>query len=204
MRKSPPLKTSGVENFSILDPQNRYFYKLTPEMIKIIIIALSNIININFIKLNHPISIIIFIIIQTFVVGLIIGTIIESFWLSYILFLTFLGGILVLFIYITRIASNELFKPKSIIIVISIFIIIIITIILIVADKTIFLDPIKNTETININNSINYQEISISLEKLYNKPTLTTTIIIIIYLFLALVAVVKITNINQGPIRKKR
>lgn len=173
-------------------------------MIKIIIITLSNIININFIKLNHPISIIIFIIIQTFIIGLVTGTIIESFWLSYILFLTFLGGILVLFIYITRIASNEIFKPKSIVIIIIIIIIIITVIILISVDKIIFTDLTKNTETVNINNSINYQEITISLEKLYNKPTSFIIIMIIIYLFLALVAVVKITNINQGPIRKIR
>nr|YP_003795655.1 NADH dehydrogenase subunit 6 [Gomphocerippus rufus]ADB03081.1 NADH dehydrogenase subunit 6 [Gomphocerippus rufus] len=172
-------------------------------MIKMIIMALSNMMNINFIKLNHPMSMMMFIIIQTFVVGLIMGTMMESFWLSYILFLTFLGGMLVLFIYITSIASNELFKPKSIIMVISMFMMIIITMILIVADKTMFLDPIKNTETMNINNSINYQEMSMSLEKLYNKPTLTTTMMMMIYLFLALVAVVKITNINQGPIRKK-
>nr|YP_004425027.1 NADH dehydrogenase subunit 6 [Gomphocerus sibiricus tibetanus]ADG85460.1 NADH dehydrogenase subunit 6 [Gomphocerus sibiricus tibetanus] len=171
-------------------------------MIKMIIMALSNMMNINFIKLNHPMSMMMFIIIQTFIVGLITGTMMESFWLSYILFLTFLGGMLVLFIYITSIASNELFKPKSIIMVILMFMMIIITMILIIVDKTMFLDPIKNTETMNINNSINYQEMSMSLEKLYNKPTLTTTMMMMIYLFLALVAVVKITNINQGPIRK--
>nr|QPL16991.1 NADH dehydrogenase subunit 6 [Chorthippus sp. AHNU01] len=171
-------------------------------MIKMIIMALSNMININFIKLNHPMSMMMFIIIQTFIVGLITGTMMESFWLSYILFLTFLGGMLVLFIYITSIASNELFKPKSIIMFISMFMMIITTVILIVVDKTMFLDPIKNTETMNINNSINYQEMSMSLEKLYNKPTLTITMMMMIYLFLALVAVVKITNINQGPIRK--
>nr|QOL00982.1 NADH dehydrogenase subunit 6 [Gomphocerippus rufus] len=171
-------------------------------MIKMIIMALSNMMNINFIKLNHPMSMMMFIIIQTFIVGLITGTMMESFWLSYILFLTFLGGMLVLFIYITSIASNELFKPKSIIMVILMFMMIIISMMLIIMDKTMFLDLIKNTETMNINNSINYQEMSMSLEKLYNKPTLTTTMMMMIYLFLALVAVVKITNINQGPIRK--
>ncbi|XP_049795813.1 NADH-ubiquinone oxidoreductase chain 6-like [Schistocerca nitens] len=71
-------------------------------------------------------------------------------------------------------------------------------------DITIFIDFFKNTETINIDNSINYQKITISLEKLYNRPTFIITIIIIIYLFLALLAVVKITNINQVPIRKIR
>lgn len=173
-------------------------------MIKIIIMSLSNVININFIKLRHPISIILFIILQTFLVGLITGTIMESYWLSYILFLTFLGGILVLFIYITRIASNEMFQPKSITIIITLTIWILIISTLIILDIMIFIDFFKNTETINIDNSINYQEITISLQKLYNRPTFIITIIIIIYLFLALLAVVKITNINQGPIRKIR
>nr|YP_010996554.1 NADH dehydrogenase subunit 6 [Myrmeleotettix palpalis]QOL01021.1 NADH dehydrogenase subunit 6 [Myrmeleotettix sp. YH-2020]UXR11477.1 NADH dehydrogenase subunit 6 [Arcyptera meridionalis]WPE03590.1 NADH dehydrogenase subunit 6 [Myrmeleotettix palpalis] len=171
-------------------------------MIKMTIMTMSNMMNINFIKLNHPMSMMMFIIIQTFFVGLMSGTMMESFWLSYILFLTFLGGMLVLFIYITSIASNELFKTKSIVMVISMIMTIITTMILIIADKMMFLDVIKNTETMNINNSINFQEMTMSLEKLYNKPTFVITMMMMIYLFLALVAVVKITNINQGPIRK--
>nr|YP_003856679.1 NADH dehydrogenase subunit 6 [Euchorthippus fusigeniculatus]ADK77620.1 NADH dehydrogenase subunit 6 [Euchorthippus fusigeniculatus] len=171
-------------------------------MIKMIIMSLSNMMNINFIKLNHPMSMMMFIIIQTFIVGSITGMMMESFWLSYILFLTFLGGMLILFIYITSIASNELFKPKFIILVISMIMVIIFTLILVIVDKMMFLDSIKNTETMNINNSINYQEMTMSLEKLYNKPTSIITMMMMIYLFLTLMAVVKITNINQGPIRK--
>nr|WEV93759.1 NADH dehydrogenase subunit 6 [Dociostaurus kraussi kraussi] len=171
-------------------------------MIKMTIMALSNMMNINFIKLNHPMSMMMFIIMQTFLVGLMTGTMMESFWLSYILFLTFLGGMLVLFIYITSIASNELFKPKFMTMITMTITLIIIMVILISMDKMMFMDTIKNTETMNINNSLNYQEMTMSLEKLYNKPTFIITMMMMIYLFLALVAVVKITNINQGPIRK--
>nr|WEV93772.1 NADH dehydrogenase subunit 6 [Dociostaurus tartarus] len=171
-------------------------------MIKMTIMALSNMMNINFIKLNHPMSMMMFIIMQTFLVGLMTGTMMESFWLSYILFLTFLGGMLVLFIYITSIASNELFKPKSVTIMFTMIGTIIVTVILIIMDKTMFMDMIKNTETMNIDNSLNYQEMTSSLDKLYNKPTFIVTMTMMVYLFLALVAVVKITNINQGPIRK--
>nr|QOL00995.1 NADH dehydrogenase subunit 6 [Leuconemacris breviptera] len=171
-------------------------------MIKMLIMALSNMMNINFMKLNHPMSMMMFIIIQTFIIGLITGTMMESFWLSYILFLTFLGGMLVLFIYITSISSNELFKMKSITMMISIVFVIVIFMILAIMDKTMFMDLIKNTETMNINNSIYYQEMTMSLEKLYNNPMFIITMMMMIYLFLALVAVVKITNINQGPIRK--
>nr|QOL00579.1 NADH dehydrogenase subunit 6 [Filchnerella yongdengensis] len=171
-------------------------------MIKMIIMALSNMMNNRFIKLNHHKSMMMFNIIQTFIVGLITGTMMESFWLPYISFLTFLAGTLVLFIYITSIASNELFKTKSIVMVISMIMTIITTMILIIADKMMFLDVIKNTETMNINNSINFQEMTMSLEKFYNNPTFMITMMMMIYLFLALLAVVKITNINQGPIRK--
>nr|YP_009268214.1 NADH dehydrogenase subunit 6 [Calliptamus abbreviatus]ANN35907.1 NADH dehydrogenase subunit 6 [Calliptamus abbreviatus] len=171
-------------------------------MMKIMIMALSNVMNINFIKLSHPMSMMLFIILQTFLVGLMTGTMMESFWLSYILFLTFLGGMLVLFIYITSIASNEMFQPKSMTMIFTLIVWVIITFMLFIMDKTMFMDFFKNTETMNINNSINYQEMTMSLEKLYNNPTFIITMMMMIYLFLALLAVVKITNINQGPIRK--
>nr|YP_009227468.1 NADH dehydrogenase subunit 6 [Peripolus nepalensis]ADZ56323.1 NADH dehydrogenase subunit 6 [Peripolus nepalensis] len=171
-------------------------------MIKMMIMALSNVMNINFIKLNHPMSMMIFIILQTFLIGLMTGTMMESFWLSYILFLTFLGGMLVLFIYITSIASNEMFQPNSMIMIFTFMMWTFIMFMFIIMNKTMFIDFMKNTETININNSINYQEMTMSLQKLYNNPTFIITMMMMIYLFLALLAVVKITNINQGPIRK--
>nr|YP_009740898.1 NADH dehydrogenase subunit 6 [Emeiacris maculata]QID03912.1 NADH dehydrogenase subunit 6 [Emeiacris maculata] len=171
-------------------------------MIKMMIMTLSNVMNFNFIKLNHPMSMMLFIILQTFLIGLMSGTMMESFWLSYILFLTFLGGMLVLFIYITSIASNEMFQLKSIIMVFSFILFIIMMMFMMIMDKMMIMDFFKNTETMNINNFINYQEMTLSLEKLYNNPTFIITMMMMIYLFLALLAVVKITNINQGPIRK--
>lgn len=41
----------------------------------------------------------------------------------------------------------------------------------------------------------------LTLNKLYNFPTNILTILLIIYLFLTLVAVVKITNVFEGPLR---
>jgi len=37
----------------------------------------------------------------------------KRFWVSYILFIIIIGGILVLFIYISRLASNEIFSPSN-------------------------------------------------------------------------------------------
>nr|YP_010686235.1 dehydrogenase subunit 6 [Longzhouacris mirabilis]WAX39739.1 dehydrogenase subunit 6 [Longzhouacris mirabilis] len=171
-------------------------------MIKVMIMSLLNVININIISLTHPMSLMLSIILQTILVGIITGMMMESFWLSYILFLTFLGGMLVLFIYITSIASNEMFQPKSLIMIIMLLMWIIIMYMLISSDKTMLMDLTKSSETIHINKLIPNQEMTMSLNKLYNNPTFIITMLMMVYLFLALLAVVKITNINQGPIRK--
>nr|YP_010410326.1 NADH dehydrogenase subunit 6 [Haplotropis brunneriana]AGO50970.1 NADH dehydrogenase subunit 6 [Haplotropis brunneriana] len=171
-------------------------------MMKMMIMSLSNALNINFIKLNHPMSMMMFIIIQTLLIGLTAGTLMESFWLSYILFLTFLGGMLVLFIYITSIASNEMFQPKSISVILTGITWLILTTTLILLDKSMYIDLSKNSDSYVTNNIMNYQEMTMSLSKIYNNPTFMITMMMMIYLFLALLAVVKITNINQGPIRK--
>nr|YP_010022508.1 NADH dehydrogenase subunit 6 [Caryandoides hunanica]QON98918.1 NADH dehydrogenase subunit 6 [Caryandoides hunanica] len=171
-------------------------------MLKMMILALSNAMNINFIKLNHPMSMMLFIIFQTLLIGLLTGTIMESFWLSYILFLMFLGGMLVLFIYITSIASNEMFQLKPFIIVSTMMLWTLTMFMFILINKMMFLDWFKNSEMVNINMLINFQEMTLSLLKLYNNPTFFITMMMMIYLFLSLIAVVKITNINQGPIRK--
>nr|YP_010721505.1 NADH dehydrogenase subunit 6 [Hilethera xinjiangensis]WDS74922.1 NADH dehydrogenase subunit 6 [Hilethera xinjiangensis] len=173
-------------------------------MIKMFIMSSSNLMNMNFIKLNHPMSMMMIIIIQTLMIGMLIGTMMESFWLSYILFLTFLGGMMVLFIYITSIASNEMFNIKSMNMTLTTISILIMMIILYNMEKIMFTETIKNTETMSMKHMMNFQEMTLSLTKLYNNPTLTITIMMMIYLFITLLAVVKITNINQGPIRKMK
>nr|YP_007627067.1 NADH dehydrogenase subunit 6 [Tanaocerus koebelei]AGC22383.1 NADH dehydrogenase subunit 6 [Tanaocerus koebelei] len=168
----------------------------------LIIQSMSMVLNISFSQLNHPMSMVIIILIQTLLVCLMSGTLMESFWLSYILFLTFLGGMLVLFIYITSIASNEMFHIKSLsLISLSIMLLIISSAFLII--KMIWMSsPSINSEMEIMNDMMMYFEMSDSLKKLYNAPTYVITLMMMMYLFLALVAVAKITNINQGPIRK--
>nr|YP_007627054.1 NADH dehydrogenase subunit 6 [Pyrgacris descampsi]AGC22345.1 NADH dehydrogenase subunit 6 [Pyrgacris descampsi] len=172
-------------------------------MMKMMIMALSNTLNINFMLLNHPMSMMILIIFQTFSISLMAGSMMESYWLSYILFLTFLGGMLVLFIYITSIASNEMFHLSSNEMITSLIIWLTILLFILSISLILFNDLEKNSDTLTlINPMINYQEMSLSLSKLYNNPTFSITMMMMVYLFLALLAVVKITNINQGPIRK--
>nr|YP_009740521.1 NADH dehydrogenase subunit 6 [Apalacris nigrogeniculata]YP_010703646.1 NADH dehydrogenase subunit 6 [Xenocatantops humilis]QID03457.1 NADH dehydrogenase subunit 6 [Apalacris nigrogeniculata]WCO86780.1 NADH dehydrogenase subunit 6 [Xenocatantops humilis] len=171
-------------------------------MMKMMILALSNMMNINFINLTHPMSMLVFIVMQTMFIGLMTGMMMESFWLSYILFMMFLGGMLVLFIYITSIASNEMFSLSFNILIFNLILWNILLIMLTIINKMMFIDVIKNTESMNFNKLIQLSEMTMSLQKLYNNPNFTITIMMMLYLFLTLMVVVKITNINKGPIRK--
>lgn len=55
-------------------------------------------------------------------------------------------------------------------------------------------EPLPQLENLIIENTL-------SINKLYNFPVNLITIILMIYLFLTLIAVVKITDIFEGPLR---
>lgn len=142
--------------------------------------------------------------IQTFLICLITGNYSKTFWFSYVLFLIFLGGILVLFIYVTSLASNEMFTFSIKIFIISIFIFFTSLLMIIIIDNSLITNFLTNNEVISLTEIKSFiNENSISLNKLYNFPTNILTILLINYLFLTLIAVVKITNIFEGPLRPK-
>lgn len=132
--------------------------------------------------------------------SLLCGIIYYTYWFSYILFLVIIGGILILFIYITSLASNELFNLNVNNFFITLFIFLLILLISYFYDNFLFL--IKNFEINSISTLIN-NENAYNLIKLYNNPTINITIIVINYLLLTLIIVVKITDISYGPLRQK-
>nr|YP_009732598.1 NADH dehydrogenase subunit 6 [Anarta trifolii]QHS71317.1 NADH dehydrogenase subunit 6 [Anarta trifolii] len=154
--------------------------------------------------LNNPLSMGLMILIQTLLTCLLSGMLIKTYWFSYILFLTFLGGLLVLFIYVSSIASNEMFK--SMINLKKMFFISLITMLLI---KFMFINNISwmnlsmNSDMDNFSQMMLFMnnENKINLSKLYNNQTFLIMMMLVIYLFITLIAVVKITNIFYGPIR---
>nr|WBR65701.1 NADH dehydrogenase subunit 6 [Layahima sp. 2 YZ-2022a]WBR65714.1 NADH dehydrogenase subunit 6 [Layahima sp. 2 YZ-2022a] len=163
--------------------------------------SMNMIMSLNFIQIKHPLAMGLTLLIQTIIITLTCGLFTYSYWFAYILFLIMLGGMLVLFIYVTSLASNELFSfsMKS-------FFISIITLSLLIS-ALLFLDNsllITNSlEMIKMSPESNlFSENEINLIKLYNNPTMNITIMMINYLLLTLVVVVKITNINYGPLRQ--
>nr|UNP54452.1 NADH dehydrogenase subunit 6 [Amraica recursaria] len=156
---------------------------------------------------NHPLSIGLTILIQTLLVCLISGMLIKSYWFSYILLLTFLGGLLVLFIYVSSIASNEMFNLP-----LNMKFIMMMLIIMTIISQIYFFYIKENLNWMNLSNNItdndNFfymmffnNENKINLNKLYNNHTYLIMMMLVIYLFISLIAIVKITNIFYGPLR---
>lgn len=137
---------------------------------------------------------------QTTIICLTAGLIINSFWFSYILFLIFLGAILVLFIYVASLASNEPFSFSS-----SLYLALLATIGLMLI-ILLLLDPLCLNASIKIESSTYidqyyYQLTPLLLTTIYNNTSIRLTLFIVLYLLLTLIAVVKITDTFFGPLR---
>nr|YP_009166375.1 NADH dehydrogenase subunit 6 [Jankowskia athleta]ALB36922.1 NADH dehydrogenase subunit 6 [Jankowskia athleta] len=175
-------------------------------MTKMFLSTIMIILSIMMIFLNHPLSIGLMILIQTLLMCLLSGMLIKTYWFSYILFLTFLGGLLVLFIYVSSVASNEMFNLSF---NMKLMMMISLTMIMMMQ---IYSYNFENLNWMNLSNNINdndnmmnilffNNENKINLNKLYNNHTYLVMMMLVIYLFISLVAIVKITNIHYGPLR---
>nr|YP_009347424.1 NADH dehydrogenase subunit 6 [Mesapia peloria]APU93532.1 NADH dehydrogenase subunit 6 [Mesapia peloria] len=152
--------------------------------------------------INHPLMMGLMILCQTMLLSLLMGIYINTYWFSYILFLIFLGGLLVLFIYVSSIASNEMMN-FSVKFKFNFILLLIISFFFIIYYKNyIFIDYYNNNEMNNFNQYfLFYNEFKINLSKLYDNQTFLLIMMLIIYLFITLITVIKITNIFFGPLR---
>nr|YP_009121617.1 NADH dehydrogenase subunit 6 [Heliconius ismenius]AJF94292.1 NADH dehydrogenase subunit 6 [Heliconius ismenius] len=153
---------------------------------------------------NNPLSMGLFILMQTLLICILSGMLINTYWFSYILFLIFLGGLLVLFIYVSSIASNELFKISifnKMLMFLSILFLIMFSFYF--KNNLFWMNLYFNDEMLNFFNLFLFSnnEYNFNLSKLYNEQTYLLMLMLIIYLFITLIAVVKITNIFFGPLR---
>nr|AKM70287.1 NADH dehydrogenase subunit 6 [Cethosia biblis] len=154
---------------------------------------------------NHPLAMGILILIQTLLIRMLSGMMTNTYWFSYILFLTFLGGLLVLFIYVSSIASNEMFKiyffNKFFF---FFFVFFVLSLSFFMKNNLFFMNFFFNDEMKSFFNSMFLffnNEFNFNLSKLYNEQTYFLMIMLFIYLFITLIAVVKITNLFFGPLR---
>lgn len=146
--------------------------------------------------LNHPLSIGLRILLLTVIIAVTIGLITSNLWLSYILILVLLGGLLVIFIYVSLLAPNELFKFKlNYLSWLSILILFFLRFVF-----NLGIEGNKLNGIFNCLNNLNKNELS-WLSSLYSWDLSILTIFLILYLFLTLIVVVSVTKNDYSSLR---
>nr|WRO45087.1 NADH dehydrogenase subunit 6 [Stenothemus sp. 1 XYG-2024a] len=149
--------------------------------------------------LKHPLTMGLNLLIQTIVIAMITGLMSLNFWISYLLFLVMVGGMLILFMYMTSIASNEKFSFSKPLMMTFLLLMITMVILLILNPKMEFF-PFKNIDSIEF---IKFSTYEISPNKYFINNSKFILSILIIYLFITLIAIVNISSNSSGPLRQK-
>nr|QID03256.1 NADH dehydrogenase subunit 6 [Homidia socia] len=138
---------------------------------------------------SHPIFMLTIIISQTLNICSILWILTKSSWFSLILFLIFLGGLMILFVYIVSLASNEIFDLKLFEnkILMTLFLLIFMSLPL----KTFFTKMEKNFDSLILNKIL----------IIFSNNMILPTTLIMTYLLLVLIIAVKISSKMEGPIR---
>nr|YP_009441809.1 NADH dehydrogenase subunit 6 [Eucinetus haemorrhoidalis]AOY39393.1 NADH dehydrogenase subunit 6 [Eucinetus haemorrhoidalis] len=165
--------------------------------------SLNFMMSILMIFMNHPMSMGANLLIQTIIIALITSMFYYNYWFSFIIFMIMVGGMLILFIYMTSIASNELFKYNFKMISIMIILTLMFTFFMKTMETYNFYMNFLNSDSNMMNNiSFMINENFMSLSKIFNYPNNKISILLINYLLLTLIITVKITNMKKGPLRK--
>nr|AXS65198.1 NADH dehydrogenase subunit 6 [Staphylinoidea sp. 1 KM-2017] len=161
-----------------------------------LLLLLNFLLSFIFMFLNHPMTMGLILLIQTIIISMITGMLNLNFWFSYILFLIMIGGLLVLFIYMTSIASNEMFNYSNNLLILMFMISLLIILLM-------FLDPFFLINNFLLQENFFLNNYNFNLNKFFNYPSTLVIFLMIIYLFITLIAIVKIIKIEYGPLRQK-
>nr|ACT80188.1 NADH dehydrogenase subunit 6 [Asphondylia rosetta] len=152
------------------------------------LLLLSFIMNCLFMNIFNPLMLNLILFMQTFLISLIMGKIYFSFWFSYIIFLVFIGGFFILFIYIITLTYNNYYYKYKKIYFIFLFIMFI----------KINIFYINNFETSIFNYNYFF---NLNMIKFFNLPNSFINMLLMIYLFIMLVMVIKIMNFKLGSLK---
>nr|YP_010268785.1 NADH dehydrogenase subunit 6 [Halobates proavus]UIG88087.1 NADH dehydrogenase subunit 6 [Halobates proavus] len=159
------------------------------KMIFILMIMMATIM----MMLKHPLSMGFNLILITFISSIMMSIWMKYTWYSYILVLVMLGGMLVLFMYMASIASNEIMKFS--------FKILITMIMTMIITLTLLKEEMLSYNSIIIQTLDGQQ--NMSMMKLFNTKSSIITIMMALYLLMTMIYVIFITNTFEGPMRKK-
>nr|AQP27345.1 NADH dehydrogenase subunit 6 [Labiotermes sp. BRA029] len=154
--------------------------------------SLSTLTSLMFTQMKHPLAMGLMLLLQTTMMCLISGTMYSSFWFSYILFMIMIGGMLVLFMYMTSLASNEMFSPSNKMLMITLPLLPIMLYIM---------PTVTNNKEMKMHETMMDNEIMITTTVMYNQMMGIMTTMLVLYMLLTLIVVVNIINVSSGPLR---
>nr|QZK21373.1 NADH dehydrogenase subunit 6 [Amitermes sp. ANIC 0105] len=158
-----------------------------------LLMSMSTMTSLMFTQMKHPMAMGLMLLIQTTMVCLISGTMYSSFWFSYILFMIMIGGMLVLFMYMTSLASNEMFSPSNKMLMAT----------LMLLPMLMYTMPtVTNNKEMNVHSTMMENEILTTTTVMYNQMMGTMTTLLVLYMLLTLIVVVNIINVSKGPLRQ--
>nr|UJG45225.1 NADH dehydrogenase subunit 6 [Odontocerum albicorne] len=158
--------------------------------------------------METPLMINLTLIAQILLVSMIVGILNKNFWFSYILFLIFIGGLMILFLYVTSLINNKLKFNQIKNLILKLTLMILISIMIFMNFEMITLNFFENMDLTSFNlwNKIvlnNFNDLNIILSKIYNKSSLMMSFILMNYLLLTMIICIKIINFHKGPLRTK-
>nr|AKM70259.1 NADH dehydrogenase subunit 6 [Aiceona himalaica] len=159
-----------------------------------IIILLNIMFSIILLMMKSPLKSNLIILSQSLLLTLVINLMNKTSWISFMLFILYMSGLMIIFLYISSIAFNESFKNK-------------------INYKLIYMFIIMTMLTINMNKNIifenfNYENNLIFEDNFYfiNMFILPNNLMIyfiMMILFFMLISIIWMLKMNKGPIRQK-
>nr|QHV34330.1 NADH dehydrogenase subunit 6 [Gessius sp. 'rufidorsus'] len=142
--------------------------------------------------LKNPMSMGMLLMMQTLLSTMIMSLMLKTSWFPMITFLMMIGGLMIIFMYMTSISSNEKFKLNLKIMLMMIIMMVI------------PLESMISEIQINENMDMKYKTIEkLSLMKMYSKKSISMCLLMVMYLLLSMITISKIVKHNEGPLRSK-
>nr|QTF76087.1 NADH dehydrogenase subunit 6 [Franklinothrips vespiformis] len=136
----------------------------------------------------------IFVIIQALIYSTFVSFNMNSSWYGYILFLIMLGGILIIFMFVISISSNQILYVSFNKLFISMMFIILLLI------PTILMNFSKEMTEIS-SLLLSENENTFLISKIFTYSYMKMTLLVILYLFLSMISIVKIAESKKGSFR---
>nr|QUO99345.1 NADH dehydrogenase subunit 6 [Melanaphis sacchari] len=144
--------------------------------------------------MKSPISSNLIILIQTMTLTMMINMIMKTSWISLMIFILYIGGLMIIFLYISSIAFNELNINKN---YKKFFLKLIFTLMLIF-----YIKLNLNLENFSFENKFIFED-NYYLMNMFMLPNNLMIYFIMLILFFMLILIIWMLKINKGPIRQK-